>query len=166
MATWGQHLGWPWRPGDGQRLQKRSPRGSVGEAPRDQPGGPAWTLPIRTWGGDEGLALPARPLSLWAWLLLLGFFSYSLFLFVGLFSPRWRWCAKSCHPHAGGEADRDREPQGGAVGRGCPQSPAQAGYLTHGDWASQPFAQEVFPRLIKKGKQPQKAVSSPSQSRP
>ena len=90
FSTWGQHLGWTWRPGDGQRLQKRSPRGSVGEAPRDQPGGPAWTLPIRTWGGDEGLALPAQPLSLWAWLLLLGFFSYSLFLFAGLFSPRWR----------------------------------------------------------------------------
>lgn len=35
----------------------------------------------------EGLALPAHPLSLWAWFLLLGFFSYNLLLFAGLFSP-------------------------------------------------------------------------------
>lgn len=35
-----------------QRLQKRSLRWSVGGAPRDGPGGPEWTLPIRTWGRD------------------------------------------------------------------------------------------------------------------
>lgn len=90
--TWGQHLGQPWRPG-GDRGCRKGHRVGVWEGlPETDQKALSGHFPSGRGAemgnpSTEGLALPAHPLSLWAWFLLLGFFSYNLLLFAGLFSP-------------------------------------------------------------------------------